>query len=93
MNRRKFLHDAGAAVALATLPLNTGAREAQGKIAMRPIPSTCALLPIVRSGSSSIFSGDDFTCAASLLDALPDLVGKFLDICPPAQPTFGRHVR
>ena len=93
MNRRKFLHDAGAAVALATLPLNTGAREAQGKIAMRPIPSTCALLPIVRSGSSSIFSGDDFAGAAALLDALRDMGGKFIDTWPPAQATFGRYAR
>ena len=53
MNRRKFLQDAGAAVALATLPLEIGAQAAQGKIAMRTIPSTGELLPIVGFGSSS----------------------------------------
>ena len=93
MNRRKFLHDAGAAVALATLPLKTGAQEAQGKIAMRPIPSSGELLPIVGFGSSSIFSGDDFTGAAALLDALRDMGGKFIDTWPPAQATFGRYAR
>ena len=93
MNRRKFLHDAGAAVALAALPLKTGAQEAQGKIAMRPIPSTGELLPIVGFGSSSIFSGDDFTGAAALLDALRDMGGKFIDTWPPAQATFGRYAR
>ena len=91
MNRRKFLHDAGAAVALATLPLKTGAQEAQGKIAIRPIPSTGELLPIVGFGSSSTFSGDDFTGAAALLDALRDMGGKFIDTWPPAQATFGRY--
>ena len=93
MNRRKFLCDAGAAVALATLPLKTGAQEAQGKISMRPIPSTGELLPIVGFGSSSIFSGDDFTGAAALLDALRDMGGKFIDTWPPAQATFGRYAR
>jgi len=93
MNRRKFLHDAGAAVALATLPLITGAQEAQGKIAMRPIPSSGELLPIVGFGSSSIFSGDDFTGAAALLDALRNMGGKFIDTWPPAQATFGRYAR
>lgn len=93
MNRRKFLHDAGTAVALATLPLKTGAQEAQGKISMRPIPSTGELLPIVGFGSSSIFSGDDFTGAAALLDALRDMGGKFIDTWPPAQATFGRYAR
>ena len=93
MNRRKFLHDAGAAFALATLPLKTGAQEAQGKILMRPIPSTGELLPIVGFGSSSIFSGDDFTGAAALLDALRDMGGKFIDTWPPAQATFGRYAR
>jgi diketogulonate reductase-like aldo/keto reductase len=93
MNRRKFLHDAGAAVALATLPLKTGAQEAQGKISMRPIPATGELLPIVGFGSSSIFSGDDFTGAAALLDALRDMGGKFIDTWPPAQATFGRYAR
>jgi diketogulonate reductase-like aldo/keto reductase len=93
MNRRKFLCDAGAAVALATLPLKTGAQEAQGKISMRPIPSTGELLPIVGFGSSSIFSGDDFTGAAALLDTLRDMGGKFIDTWPPAQATFGRYAR
>jgi len=93
MNRRKFLCDAGAAVALATLPLKTGAQEAQGKISMRPIPSTGELLPIVGFGSSSIFSGDDFTDAAALLDVLRDMGGKFIDTWPPAQATFGRYAR
>ena len=93
MNRRKFLCDAGAAVALATLPLKTGAQEALGKISMRPIPSTGELLPIVGFGSSSIFSGDDFTGAAALLDALRDMGGKFIDTWPPAQATFGRYAR
>ncbi len=93
MNRRKFLHDAGSAVALVALPLKTGAQEAQGKIAMRPIPSTGELLPIVGFGSSSIFSGDDFTGAAALLDALRDMGGKFIDTWPPAQATFGRYAR
>ena len=67
-----------AVVALATLPLKTGAQEAQGKIAMCPIPSTGELLPIVGFGSSSIFSGDDFAGAAALLDALRDMGGKFM---------------
>ena len=93
MNRRKFLQDAGAAVALATLPLEIGAQAAQGKIAMRPIPSTGELLPIVGFGSSSIFSGDDFAGAAALLDALRDMGGKFIDTWPPAQATFGRYAR
>jgi diketogulonate reductase-like aldo/keto reductase len=93
MNRRKFLCDAGAAVALATLPLKTGAQEALGKISMRPIPSTGELLPIVGFGSSSIFSGDDFTGAAALLDTLRDMGGKFIDTWPPAQATFGRYAR
>jgi len=93
MNRRKFLCDAGAAVALATLPIKTGAQEAQGKISMRPIPSTGELLPIVGFGSSSIFSGDDFAGAAALLDALRDMGGKFIDTWPPAQATFGRYAR
>jgi diketogulonate reductase-like aldo/keto reductase len=93
MNRRKFLCDTGAAVALATLPLKSGAQEAQGKISMRPIPSTGELLPIVGFGSSSIFSGDDFTGAAALLDTLRDMGGKFIDTWPPAQATFGRYAR
>ena len=93
MNRRKFLQDAGAAVALATLPLEIDAQEAQGKIAMRPIPSTGELLPIVGFGSSSIFSGEDFAGAAALLDALRDMGGKFIDTWPPAQATFGRYAR
>ncbi len=93
MNRRKFLQDAGAAVALATFPLEIGAQEAQGKIAMRPIPSTGELLPIVGFGSSSIFSGDDFAGAAALLDALRDMGGTFIDTWPPAQATFGRYAR
>lgn len=93
MNRRKFLQDAGASVALATLPFKIGAQEAQGKIATRPIPSTGELLPIVGFGSSSIFSGDDFAGAAALLDALRDIGGKFIDTWPAAQSTFGRYAR
>ena len=93
MNRRKFLQDAGTSVALATLPLKIGAQQAPAKIAMRPIPSTGDLLPIVGYGSSSIFSGDDFAGAAALLDALRELGGKFIDTWPPAQATFGRYAR
>ncbi len=93
MNRRKFLQDAGASVALASLPLQIGAQEAQEKIATRPIPSTGEHLPIVGFGSSSIFSGDDFTGAARLLDALRDMGGKFIDTWPAAQATLGRYAR
>jgi len=91
MNRRKFLRDAGASVALATLPLQIGAQEAQEKIATRPIPSTGEALPIVGFGSSAIFSGDDFAGAATLLDVLRDMGGKFIDTWPPAQATLGRY--
>ena len=93
MKRRKFLQDAGATVALATLPFSIGAQETQAKIAMRPIPSTGELLPIVGFGSSSIFSSDEFSSAAALLDALRDAGGKFIDTWPPAQATFGRYAR
>ncbi len=93
MNRRKFLKDAGASVALATLPLQIGAQEVQEKIATRPLPASGALLPIVGFGSSSIFSGDDFAGAAALLDALRDMGGKFIDTWPAAQSTFGRYAR
>jgi diketogulonate reductase-like aldo/keto reductase len=93
MNRRKFLQDAGASVVLATLPLQIGAKDSQGKIAARPIPSTGELLPIVGFGSSAIFGGDDFAGAATLLDALRDMGGKFIDTWPQAQSTLGRYAR
>ena len=93
MKRRKFLHDAGAAVAVATLPLSIGAQDAGAKIATRPIPSTGEALPIVGFGSSSIFSGDDFAGAAALLDALREAGGTFIDTWPPAQLTLGRYAR
>ena len=93
MNRRKFLQDAGASVALASLPFQIGAQDAQEKIATRPIPSTGEQLPIVGFGSSAIFSGDDFESATALLDALRDLGGKFIDTWPPAQSTLGRYAR
>ena len=93
MKRRKFLQDAGAAVAVATLPLSIVAREAQAKIATRPIPSTGEHLPIVGFGSSSTFRGDDFEAAAALLDALRELGGKFIDTWPGAQATLGRYAR
>ena len=91
MNRRKFLKDAGASCALATLPLQIGAQEAQEKIATRPIPSTGEPLPIVGFGGSSLFSGDNFDAAANMLDALMELGGKFIDTWPPAQATLGRY--
>ena len=91
MKRRKFLQDAGATFALATLPLSIGAQETQAKIATRPIPATGEPLPIVGFGSSSIFSGTDFAGAAALLDALRDAGGKFIDTWPPAQATLGRY--
>lgn len=93
MKRRKFLQDAGATVALATLPFSIGAQEGQAKIATRPIPSTGEHLPIVGFGSSSTFSGDDFEAAAALLDALREAGGKFIDTWPPSQATFGRYAR
>jgi len=93
MNRRKFLQDATASVALAAMPLQIGAQEVREKIATRPIPSTGELLPIVGFGSSAIFGGDDFAGAAALLDALRDMGGKFIDTWPPAQTTFGRYAR
>ena len=93
MNRRKFLKDASASVALAALPLQLGAQEAQERIAMRPIPSTGEALPIVGFGSSAMFSGGDFAGAAALLDALRNMGGKFIDTWPPAQATFGRYAR
>jgi diketogulonate reductase-like aldo/keto reductase len=93
MKRRKFLQDAGAAVAAASLPLVIGAEEVQGKIATRPIPSTGEPLPIVGFGSASTFSSDDFSAAAALLDALRNAGGKFIDTWPPAQATFGRYAR
>ena len=91
MKRRKFLQDAGATFALATLPLSIGAQETQAKISTRPIPATGEPLPIVGFGSSSIFSGTDFAGAAALLDALRDAGGKFIDTWPPAQATLGRY--
>ena len=93
MKRRKFLQDAGAAVAVATLPLSIVAREAQAKIATRPIPSTGEHLPIVGFGSSSTFSSGDFAGSAALLDALREAGGKFIDTWPPSQATFGRYAR
>jgi len=93
VNRRKFIKDASASVALASLPLRIGAQEAPEKIATRPIPSTGEPLPIVGFGSSAIFSGGDFAGAAALLDALRDMGGKFIDTWPPAQSTFGRYAR
>ncbi len=93
MNRRKFLKDASASVALAALPLQLGAQEAQERIAMRPIPSTGEALPIVGFGSSAMFRGGDFAGAAALLDALRNMGGKFIDTWPPAQATLGRYAR
>jgi len=91
MNRRKFLKDAGASCALATLPLQLSAQEVQQKIISRPIPSTGESLPIVGFGGSSLFSGDDFSAAATLLDTLLTIGGKFIDTWPPAQATLGRY--
>jgi diketogulonate reductase-like aldo/keto reductase len=93
MHRRKFLQDASTAVVLATLPLHIGAQESQRKIATRPIPSSGELLPIIGFGNSAIFGGDDFAGAATLLDALRNMGGKFIDTWPPAQSTFGRYAR
>ena len=93
MKRRKFLQDAGTTAALAAWPLSIGAQEVQARIATRPIPSTGEPLPIIGFGSSSIFSSNDFSSAAALLDALRDAGGKFIDTWPPAQATFGRYAR
>jgi len=93
MKRRKFLQDAGATVALATLPFSIGAQEDRVIAPTRPIPSTGEPLPIVGFGGSALFSGSDYAAAAALLDALRDAGGKFIDTWPPAQATFGRYAR
>ena len=93
MNRRNFLKDASASVALATLSLQIGAQEVPAKIAARSIPGTDEQLPIVGFGSSSMFSGNDYSGAAALLDTLRNMGGKFIDTWPNAQSTFGRYAR
>lgn len=93
MNRRKFLRNAGASVALATLPLQIGAQEAQQKIASRAVPSTGELLPIIGFGSSPIFNANSFDSAVPMLNVLREYGGKFIDTWPAAQPTLGRYAR
>jgi len=93
VNRRKFLQDAAASAALATLPLHLNAQEEQETIATRPIPSSGEPLPVVGYGSSAVYGGDDFTTAVELLHALRAAGGKFIDTWPAAQGTFGRYAR
>jgi diketogulonate reductase-like aldo/keto reductase len=93
MKRRRFIKDAGAVIALATLPVGIAAQQSSRKIPSRPIPSTGEQLPILGFGSSPAFSGDDYNAAAALLDALRDAGGKFIDTWPQAQGTLGRYAR
>ena len=92
MNRRKFLKDASASVALATLPLQIGAQETQQKIATRPIPSTGEQLPIVGFGNSGSFRENDYENSVKLLDVLRDLGGKFIDTGGDTQRPIGRYL-
>ena len=93
MNRRKFLQDAGASAALATLPFHVLAQEAQGKMATRPIPSTGEPLPIVGFGNSGSFRANDYENSAKLLDTLRQIGGKFIDTGGNTQRPIGRYMK
>ena len=92
MNRRKFLKEAGASAALATLPFNVVAQEGQQKMATRPIPSTGEPLPIVGFGNSGSFRANDYENSEKLLDTLREIGGKFIDTGGSSQRTIGRYM-
>ena len=92
MNRRKFLRETGASVALATLPFHVVAQEGQEKIATRPIPSTEESLPIVGFGNSGSFRANDYENSVKLLDTLRQIGGKFIDTGGNAQRPIGRYM-
>ncbi len=92
MNRRKFLKEAGASAALASLPFNVVAQEGQQKMATRPIPSTGEPLPIVGFGNSESFRANDYENSEKLLDTLREIGGKFIDTGGSTQRPIGRYM-
>ena len=93
MNRRKFLQEASATAALATLPYHVVAQEGREKMATRRIPSTGELLPIVGFGNSGSFRANDYENTEKLLDTLREFGGKFIDTGGNTQRPIGRYMK
>ncbi len=93
MNRRKFLQEASATAALATLPLHVVAQDGREKMATRPIPSSGEPLPIVGFGNSGSFRANDYENSEKLLDTLREIGGKFIDTGGNTQRPIGRYMK
>jgi len=93
MNRREFICEASALGAALSLPYAVSAKNVQTKeMAMRPIPGTGELLPIVGFGNSESFRNGDYENSRKLLDVLVDSGGSFVDSWSSSQKVLGRYM-
>ena len=92
MNRREFMHDAGALGAALSLPFSVAAATMPVmKMATRPIPGTEEQLPIVGFGNSQSFR-DDYENSEKLLDILVNHGGSLVDSWSSNQEVLGRYM-
>ena len=94
MNRRSFIHNAGAFGAALSLPYPVLAEATQAeKIWTRPIPGTAEPLPIVGFGRSQLFRDGDYAGSRKLLDVLLEMGGSFIDTGGSSQAVLGQYIR